>query len=107
MLIIQSGLIKKWMKDHWPTEGDKCYKSRPKFEHRQTDLSDTFGAYIVLGVGIYLSALVFVIEVIVQKISNIQLKAKDSKLRKNDLIIAKDTPFKRFKGLRWNQPKIT
>ena len=98
VLLVQSGLIKKWMRDHWPREGGKCDKSMSKVGHRVIHLSQTFGAYMVLGVGICVSALVFIIEMIIQKLSKANFKMKKSK-EKNAVIKSRKIPFIHFSNV--------
>ena len=48
-------------------EGNKCDKSRSKLSLTRTSLSDAFGGFIALGVGILASIFLFILEIIVHK----------------------------------------
>ena len=79
LTIMQSGLIKKSMKHHWPMEGNKCDKFHSKVSHTRPSLSDTFGAFFVLGVGITGSIFVFILELTVHKSREILLRISERK----------------------------
>ena len=96
---MQSGLIKKWMKRHWPMEGNKCDKSRSKLGHTKPSLSDTFGAFFTLGVGITASILVFVLEVIVYTSRDTLHKVSKRKKESSNGSIWEANPFRKFRAI--------
>ena len=101
---MQSGLIKKWMKHHWPMEGNKCDKSRSKLSLTRTSLSDAFGGFFVLGVGIMTSIFFFILEIIVHKSRDLLLAISKRKNEGgNRSTLEKNTeeknPFKQFPSI--------
>ena len=62
--ILESGLLQKWQKNHWPKEGNKCHKLLSSIGHTRTKIQDTSGAYVALTLGIAVSFLVLLIEVL-------------------------------------------
>ena len=101
---MQSGLIKKWMKHHWPKKGNKCDKSRSKFSLTRTSLSDAFGGFFALGVGIMASIFVFMLEIIVHKSRDKLLaiskrKNKSSNKSTDETDTEEKDPFKQFPSI--------
>ena len=74
MTIVESGLLQKWMKRHRPI--DKCDKSLSSISRRQTQIQDTQGAYTTLSLRLADAILVFVLEIIVNKLLNKKKRAK-------------------------------
>ena len=60
--IVESGMLQRWMKTHWPK--DKCIKYSSPIHQHHTDIPETSGAFIVLGVGVGFSILTFILELI-------------------------------------------
>ena len=82
------------MKHHWPMEGNKCDKSRSKLSLTRTSLSDAFGGFFTLGVGIMTSIFFFILEIIVHKSRDILLAI--SKRKNEGGLPWKKTPRKKI-----------
>ncbi len=58
-VLLESGLIKKWKKDHWPKK-TKCQDlSQISTEYHKINLFDVEGAFLMLGIGLFAGTLVF------------------------------------------------
>ena len=85
-------------------EGNKCDKSRSKLSLTRTSLSDAFGGFFVLGVGIMTSIFFFILEIIVHKSRDILLAISKRKNEGgNRSTFEKNTeeknPFKQFPSI--------
>ena len=92
------------MKHHWPMEGNKCDKSRSKLSLTRTSLSDAFGGFFALGVGILASIFLFILEIIVHKSRDTLLaisKRKNESGNRSSLETNTEekNPFKKFPSI--------
>ena len=55
-------MLQRWMKTHWPK--DQCNKQHSTVNQRHTKISETSGAFIVLGVGVSFAIFTFILELI-------------------------------------------
>ena len=87
------------MKHHWPMEGNKCDKSRSKFGLTRTSLSDAFGGFFALGVGIIASIFFFILEIIVHKTRDTLLAISQRKNESGNKSTEEKNPFKKFPSI--------
>ena len=80
MAIIESGLMEVWKKKHWPKGGNKCSKAFSSVRHFQTKMEDIQGACIALVLGIGVSCVVFILEILVKLFQSTVAKLKTVRL---------------------------
>ncbi len=62
-MLLESGLIMKWKKKHWPKK-TKCQDlSQVSTEYHKINLPDVEGAFFMLGIGLFAGSLVFLMEI--------------------------------------------
>lgn len=67
-----SGLLLKLEKVYWPKDANRCKSLQSSsFGHFGNDIKHTYGAFIVLGLGLFMSCLVLLAEVLFDNLGNI------------------------------------
>jgi hypothetical protein len=69
MQMTETGLTDYWRKKYWPSR-NKCTDSNKQQEARSLNLDDLQSAFLVLAVGISISAITFLFELMVFKLKD-------------------------------------
>jgi hypothetical protein len=69
MQMTETGLTDYWRKKYWPSR-NKCTDSNKQQEARSLNLDDLQSAFLVLAVGISISAIAFLFELMVFKLKD-------------------------------------
>ena len=71
MQMTETGLTEYWRKKYWPSR-NKCTDSNKQQEARSLNLDDLQSAFLVLAVGISVSTVAFLFELMIFKLKGIR-----------------------------------